>query len=127
MDIVSIVVAGIIGAVLSITLKKQSPEISLVVGIITGVIIILFVLDSISEVIGFVKTLAQSAGIEGGYIAIVLKVIAIAYIAEFGIELCKDAGENAIASKIELAGKVIIIIVASPIFIGLMQAVMNII
>jgi len=56
----------------------------------------------------------------------ILKIIGIAYIAEFGAEVCKDAGEGAIASKIELAGKVIIIVLAAPIITSLLDLIVEI-
>jgi stage III sporulation protein AD len=56
----------------------------------------------------------------------VLKITGIAYIAEFGAEVCKDAGEGSIASKIELAGKVTIIVLAVPIITSLLDLIIKV-
>lgn len=125
MEIIQIVATGIIGAILSITLKKYNPEISSLIGIATGVIIFIFIAGRLSEVLNLLREMADTAGIDMTYLAIVLKVIGIAYIAEFGVQLCLDAGEGSIASKIELAGKVLIMVVSAPVLLALMDLVMN--
>ena len=96
---------GIIGTILSITLKKQSPEFSLIVGIITGILIFIFISGQLSDVLAVIKGMADTAGINSAYLGIVIKIIGIAYIAEFGIQICQDAGAGSIASKIEMGGK----------------------
>jgi stage III sporulation protein AD len=60
------------------------------------------------------------------YFTSVLKITGIAYISEFGAEICRDAGEGAIASKIEMAGKVIIIALAIPVITSLIDLVLKI-
>ena len=49
------------------------------------------------------------------YLQTILKIIGIAYIAEFGSQVCRDAGEGAVANKIEFAAKVLIMVMAVPI------------
>ena len=58
---------------------------------------------------------------------VVLRVIGIAYVAQFGAELCRDAGESAVASKIEFAGKIIIMTLSMPIMYKLLEVVNKII
>ena len=69
---------------------------------------------------------AQKVNIDLVYFSTLLKIIGIAYIAEFGAEVCRDAGEGAIASKVELAGKVIIIILAVPIITSLLDLIISV-
>lgn len=125
MEIVQIAAFGMVGAILSVTLRKQSPEFALLIGIVTGVLIFIFVSGKIGEVIDLLRVLADGAGVHAGYLGIVLKVIGISYIAEFATELCMDAGERAIATKIQFAGKVLILVVASPVLLSLMQVVLG--
>lgn len=125
MEIIQVVAAGMIGAVLSILLKKHSPEFSLLIGIVTGVLIFMMIADSLKDVLALLKEMADTAGINMAYLSIVMKVIGIAYIAEFGIQLCADAGEKSIASKIELAGKVLIMVISAPVLLALMNMVLH--
>jgi len=73
-----------------------------------------------------VEEIAQRANLDSIYLTTVLKVIGIAYIAEFGSQICKDSGEGAIASKIELGGKVLMMVLALPILTALLEAVLAI-
>ena len=125
MDILQIVCFGIIAVILSATIKAQRPEIALQVNIITGIIIFLVVAVKLSVVIEFIEDFSKKADIDFTYITILLKIVGIAYIAEFGAEVCKDAGESSIASKIELAGKVTIMILSVPIISSLLEMVVK--
>lgn len=125
MDILQIVCIGIIAVVLSSMLKAQRPEIALQVSIVTGILIFIIIIVKLSSVIDFLQTFSKRADIDSTYINILLKIVGIAYIAEFGAEVCKDAGESSVASKIELAGKVTIVILAVPIISSLLDLVVK--
>jgi len=84
------------------------------------------ILGKISAVIELLNSFARKINIDTIYISTLLKIVGIAYIAEFGAEVCKDAGESAIASKVELAGKVMIIVLAVPILTSLMDLIIRI-
>ncbi len=127
MDILQIVCIGIVAVALSSVIKAQKPELALQVSIITGILIFMLVAVKLSAVIDFIKTFSQKADIDSTYIAILLKIVGIAYISEFGAEVCKDAGESSIASKIELAGKVTIVVLAVPIITSLLDLVVKLI
>lgn len=123
MDIMKIVMIGMIATILAVILREQKPEIALQVSIVTGLMIFIFVVTKLNSVIEVMKYYASKANIDLLYFATILKVIAIAYITEFGAQVCKDAGEGSIASKIEFAGKVLIMIMAVPILAALLDIV----
>lgn len=126
MEIMKITIMGIMAAILSVVIKKYNPELSMLIGLSTGILIMLAVIPQLKAVIDIVYNLYRNINLDKIYIGIVLKMIAIAYIAEFGVQICKDAGEGAIAAKIELAGKLIIIIVSAPIFTALLKLILTI-
>lgn len=126
MDIFQIVILAVVSTLIIIVLKVQRPEIALQISLITGVIIFFVVLGKTAAVIQLLKQYADKANIDMVYFSTLLKIIGIAYITEFGSEICKDAGEGAIASKVELAGKVIIIVLAVPIITSLLDLVISI-
>lgn len=126
-EITQIVCVGIMGTMLTVTLKKYSPEISLAAALVTGVIIVIAVIGQALPVIEVIKRISDISGIDNKYIEIVLKVIAISYISEFGSALCADAGVGAVASKIELAGKVIVMGISAPIVLEFLETVMKIV
>ena len=91
----------------------------------TGVVIFMLLIGKIGAVIEVLKRLAENSGMESIYLKTVLKIIGIAYIAEFGAQIVRDAGQESIASKIELAGKVLILVLAIPIISIIIETVMK--
>lgn len=127
MDIMKIVIVGIIAAVLAVLLKEEKPEIAILVSIVTGLVIFVFLITKLNSVMSVLKYFASKANIDVLYFSTILKVIAIAYITEFGAQICRDAGEGSIATKVELAGKVLIMVIAIPILAALMDIMIKII
>ena len=110
-------------AVLSISLKKYSPEYSMLMIIMTGIFLIFNILKMLDPVFSEIKNLSANLGIFKDHIFILLKVLAIAFLTQFSSETCIDAGQTSLASKIELAGKVLILSASLP----LLKEVINII
>lgn len=127
MDILKIVGIGLIATTLSVVLKQQKAEFAMQVSIVTGLVIIFFVLDELSYVVKILEDLSRRANLNSLYFSTVLKVIGIAYIAEFGSQISRDAGENSIASKIELGAKVIIMMMSLPILMSILDLIIKII
>ncbi|SCY98593.1 stage III sporulation protein AD [Alkaliphilus peptidifermentans] len=125
MEIFQIVAIGIIATVLAVLVKSQRPEIGIYVSIVTGLIIFIFVITKLQSVIQVLNQLANRIDIDDIYLSTILKIVAIAYVAEFGAQICKDAGEGVIASKIEFAGKILIMVMAVPILVTLMDVIIN--
>jgi stage III sporulation protein AD len=126
MEILQIIGIGLVSTVIIIILRKQKPEIAVQVSIVAGIIIFMMLASKLSAVVDLLEEYANKAGIKPVYFTTVLKITGIAYIAEFGAEICRDAGEGAIASKIEMAGKIIIVVMAVPIIASLMDLILKI-
>ena len=126
MQLLQIVGIGIVATVIIIILRNQKPEIAVQASIVTGVVIFMLLASKLSAVIDLLGSYADRADIKPVYFTTVLKITGIAYIAEFGAEVCRDAGESAIASKIELAGKVTIVVLAVPIITSLLDLVIKV-
>ncbi len=127
MEIIQIVGIGIIATILSVVLKQQKPEFALQVSIVTGLLIFIFVISKLDYVVEVMNNLAKRIDMDLLYFSTILKVIGVAYIAEFGAQIARDAGEGAIASKIELAGKVLIMVLAVPVLTSLLDLIIKII
>lgn len=127
MDISRIIALGLVGTVLSVLLKKEMPQIAMLVAAATGVLIFLMLCTPLGGLIFLLRETAEQAGVGEGYFGIVMKVIGIAYLTQFGAQLCADAGESAIAAKIELAGKVMMMTTAAPVLTGLLETVMGLV
>lgn len=127
MEIVQIVGIGIIATVIAVILRQEKPEMALQISVVTGLIIFLFIMTKLSYVIEVLSDLATRVDIDFIYFTTILKVIGIAYIAEFGAQISRDAGEGTIAEKIELAGKVLIMVISIPILMALLELIIKII
>lgn len=127
MEIIQIVGIGIVATILSVILRQQKPEFAIQVSIITGLIIFIFVISKLNYVIEVLNNLAKRIDMDLIYFTTILKVIGVAYIAEFGAQIARDAGEGAIASKIELGGKILIMVLAVPILTSLLDLIIKII
>lgn len=123
MDIIKIVMIGIICVVFVVMLKNIRPEYAILVEIIGGVIIFFLVLTKIASIYGLLQELSQKIKFDSLYFKILMKVVGISYIAEFGISICKDAGQSAISSKVELGAKILILIVSFPVLNVLLEKI----
>lgn len=95
--------------------------------VFVGCVIFLFLIDQVYEIVRMVERIAINANVNLIYVETILKIIGIAYIAEFGAQITKDAGQGAIASKIELGGKILILTMAIPILTVIIETVLGMI
>jgi len=125
MEIIQIVGLGFIVTLLSLVIRSQRPDIAVQLSIALATIIFLMVLGKISVVLDLFRDLAEKAGVGQIYLNTILKIIGIAYITEFGAQVCRDAGEGAVASKIEFAGKVMVMVMAIPIIALVLETIVK--
>jgi stage III sporulation protein AD len=126
-EIWQIVGLGLIATFLAVILNEHKSNIALLLTIFVGCVIFLFLVDQISAIISMLQKIAADANINMIYLETILKIIGIAYIAEFGVQISKDAGQGAIASKIELGGKILILAMAIPILTAIIETVIGLI
>ncbi|MCL2840167.1 MAG: stage III sporulation AC/AD family protein [Defluviitaleaceae bacterium] len=121
--IFQIIAVGILGAVLALLVKKERPEFSMIIAIVSGAIIVVMILPMLTEAMGFLRHIGGMADGIGEYAGLALRVIGVAYMAELGASVCNDANETAIAAKIDLAGRVIILVMAMPVIADIVRIV----
>lgn len=127
MEIWQIVGLALIVTIMSVVLKQIRPEIALQLTIIAGASIFILILSKIKVIVDLLQTLADQANISSYYLIIILKIVGVAYLAEFGAQICRDAGENSLATKIELAAKVGVIILAIPIIVAITESLVRLV
>jgi stage III sporulation protein AD len=118
---------AIVAVILALVLKNQRPEIALILSMAVGIFILINSLGKIKSIIDTINDFSRTSGIDGEYIGILLRIVGIAYVTEFISEICRDAGENAIASKLEIAGKLTILTMAIPIMVSVMKLLTTVI
>lgn len=126
LEIVKIIGVGLTALIIIIILKQYKPEFTVYVSIIAGAIILLMVMDKLSAVVNILSSLANKTGTGSTFLKILLKITGIAILTEFAVSICKDSGETAIASKIDLGGKIIIISISIPIITALLELLIQV-
>lgn len=123
MDIVKIAILGIAGVLLALPLKREKSEYSTFIAIVVGICIFVYLLTKVETVLQFVEELKSMIAVDGRYIGLVVKMVGITYVAEFAINICKDAGYAAIGSQIEIFAKLSILVVSVPVLGAFLETI----
>ncbi len=118
-----VVLIGLVAVFVILLLKVGKPEYAMAVSMAASVLILLFAAGTLTQVVGELKKLFSYISLPKGYLEILLKILGVAYLAEFGSALCKDAGQSAISGQIELVGKLTILAISMPIVTSLFETI----
>lgn len=127
MNITALIAIAIVATVMSIILKQYKPEYSMFISIAAGIAMLIVVMAYVSPIFDAIRMLLSRVEQSGEIMAILLKSLGICYLTQIACDSCKDAGETAIAAKLELAGKVAILILSLPLFTRLGDVVTKLI
>ena len=125
MDIFKIISIGIITVVCAVLIKQVKPELYIFVIIVGSLVMIFMILESVASVMQSYTSLLQKININPTIFSCVIKIIGIGYLTEFASDICVDAGVNSISQKINLAGKILILITCIPIIENLLNIVLS--
>lgn len=125
MEIIQIIGIGLTGVIIAGILKEYKPEFKIYVSIVVGIVIFFLAVDKLPEFINLIHILSGKLNISSSFINILLKVTGISILTEFAVSICKDSGESAIASKIDLGGKILILSMSVPIIMSLLETLLN--
>jgi stage III sporulation protein AD len=125
MEITKVIGIAFVAVFIILVLKQYRPEYAIYVSIVSGIMILFFSISKIEIIIDLLKSLANKIDINLNYFSVLLKITGIAYLTEFAFNVCKDAGETAIASKVELAGRILIIALSIPIISTLLETILS--
>ncbi len=125
-SMMKVVVFAIVSVIFILILKPNNPHIATILTLLVSCIIFLFITPFLEQVILFFNTFSDYMNYKTLYIDVVLKIICISYLCEFGAEICKDAGISSVATKIELGGKILIMCLSLPIISEVLKTVITI-
>lgn len=126
MEIIKIIGIALIALIIIIMLKQYRPEYAIFISLLTGVLILFLVMDRLTGIINLIQSIKDKFSINTQFIALLIKITGIAFLSEFAVSICKDSGEAAIASKIELGSKIIIVSMSIPIISSLLEIILKI-
>lgn len=126
MEVIKIIGIALIALVIIILLKQYKPEFTIYISLLTGALILLLVMDKLIGIINLLQSLANKVSLNSTFLLLLVKITGIAVLSEFAISICKDSGEAAIANKIEIGTKIIIISMSIPIITTLLEIILKI-
>lgn len=112
--------------IIIIILKQYKPEFVIYVSLIAGALILTIILSRISGVVELLTNLANKTSINNQFLTLLIKITGIAFLTEFAVSICKDTGETAIANKMDMGGKVVIVSMSIPIISGLLETIIKV-
>ena len=127
MEILKLVAVGVVMSVIAILLKSVKPELSVMVTIAGSVLMLLFIINYFTEIFNTFYQIISKSGIDSNIFWIVIKIIGVGYLVEFGANICTDSGNSGIADKIVLGGKIIIFLMAMPIVTSLFNIILELV
>lgn len=127
MDVFKIIGIALSCVMLSVVLKQYKGEYQVLIALSCGLLLFFLSLEYIEEIFYELSSMVSRAGINAGYFALMLKAVGIACLCEIGVNLCRDAGESAIGSKLEFAGKLILLFLSLPVFVEVLSVLTSLI
>lgn len=123
MEIFRIIGVGIITAITALIVRQVKPEISVIISITGGILMLLMIANSLTSVFDTFSQVIEKSGLTKGLFSTILKIVGVGYITEFSASLCQDAGVNSVADKILLGGKIVILVLALPIVSNIIEII----
>jgi len=121
MKILQIVLLAMIGTSIAALLRSVRPELAVAAVVVTGATVLLAAVGELTGLFDTVRALAAEYGLDDGYLGVLIKIVGIAYAAQFGADVCRDAGEAGTAAKVELCGRVLILACALPVAVATLR------
>ena len=123
MEVIKLALVAVIGVILVVMVQQQKKEIGILLAVTVGTVLLLMVIPQLKEILNVVSGMAETAGLSTAQMQLILKLLAAGYIIEFGSEICRDAGQQALAAKVQLGGRLIMAGMALPVFQSLLQLI----
>ena len=115
MEILKIIMVALAGVTAASLVKSVRAEVSVYIALATGVILLIMILGSLTGLFEYFEAIYSRVEYGREYFPVIIKVLVIAYLSDFTAQLCKDAGQAAIGTKVEMAGKVMIFLISVPV------------
>ncbi len=125
MEIAQIVGLALVTTIMLLILRQEKPVMAVILSIVFSIIIFTFLMGKMTSILNVMSELTRRAGINYFFLSTLLKILGVAYLAEFAAAICQDAGEQAVARKVEFAAKIIIAVLTLPIMIAILESLME--
>lgn len=125
MEITQVVGLALITTIFLLVLRQEKPVMAVLLSLVFSIVIFTLMMGKLASIIEVMKELTRRAGLNYFFLATILKIMGVAYLGEFAAVICQDAGEQAVAKKVEFAAKIIIAVLALPIMVAILESLME--
>lgn len=125
MEIAQIIGLALITTIFLLILRQEKPVMAILLSIVFSIVIFTSMMDKLAAIIDVMREMSRRAGINSFFLGTVLKIMGVAYLGEFAAVICQDAGEQAVAKKVEFATKIIIAVLALPILVAILESLLE--
>ena len=123
LEVSKIIGVAFVTTIASILLKPTKPELSFAVTVTGVIVVLLFIVDGLQNTLSVFTSIAAVTGIENGLLKILIKIVGVGYLTEFGASILQDFGGNSMADKVVLGGKIAIVLLSMPMIEGLLNMI----
>lgn len=125
MEIAQIVGLALVTTILLLILRQEKPVMAVILSIVFSIMIFTLMMGKLASILEVMKELIRRAEINYFFLATILKILGVAYLGEFAAAICDDAGEHAVARKVEFAVKILIAVLALPIMVAILESLIK--
>ncbi len=125
MEITQIVGLALLVTIFLLILRQEKPVMAVLLSVVFSILIFTLMMGKLASIISIMRELSRRAGINFFFLDTILKILGVAYLGEFAAVICNDAGEQAVAKKVEFASKIIIAVMALPIMVAILESLME--
>ncbi len=125
MEIAQIVGLALVTTIMLLILRQERPVMAVLLSIVFSIIIFTLMMGKMAVILNLMKELTSRAQVNYFFLATILKILGVAYLGEFAAAICQDAGESAVAKKVEFAAKIIIAILALPVMVAILESLIQ--
>ena len=126
MEIVKIIGIALSAVIIIVIIKQYKPEFAVYISLVASILILFLVFDKLSNIVTLLNNFTSKMNTSSEFIKIIIKITGIAFLTEFAVSICKDSGESAIGTKIDLGGKIIIVSMSIPIISSMLDTILKV-
>ncbi|CFX49146.1 Stage III sporulation protein AD [Syntrophomonas zehnderi OL-4] len=125
MEIAQVVGLALMVTIFLLILRQEKPVMAVLLSMVFSILIFILMMGKMASIISVMQELTRRAGINFFFMTTILKILGVAYLGEFAAVICQDAGEQAVAKKVEFASKIIIAVLALPIMVAILESLLE--
>lgn len=126
MGFFKIIIGVVIGVLLAMKLKSLNSPLWVYLSLALSVFVLFYILNRLGFVLDFLDDVMGDIGLESGYFEILIKIVGISYLCEFTSNICKESGFVAVASQIEIGGKLTMMVLSMPILMAIVETITSV-